>query len=248
MATQWFRVWHGMTNDPKFRTIARVSKQPISLVICTFLYFLDDASQNVERGVTHCDAESIATLFDVEIEQVDAVVDAFQGRLLDGSRVINWEKRQPLREDNSTERTRIYREKLKEGINASDSVTHCDATQRIVTLDKDKDKDTDKDIKKNIKKRKPEEIDFDPNLEAKFNEWWQLQANPVGKKRCRIKFHKICSAKDAPENLADKIIEGAVRYQPIWAKTNPDFLQHPSTWLEGEQWEDKPKVKKEFEW
>lgn len=52
MANSWFRLWHDMPTDPKFRTIARASKQPLALVIAVYLHVLVDASNANERGRT----------------------------------------------------------------------------------------------------------------------------------------------------------------------------------------------------
>lgn len=53
--TAWLRLWHDMPNDPKFRTIARISGQRIGDVIAVFLHVLVDASANAnERGRAPC--------------------------------------------------------------------------------------------------------------------------------------------------------------------------------------------------
>lgn len=38
MSMDWFRVWNEMPNDPKWRTIARKSQQPIALVIAVYIH------------------------------------------------------------------------------------------------------------------------------------------------------------------------------------------------------------------
>jgi hypothetical protein len=237
MAAHWFRIWHGMIKDPKFRTIARVAKQPISLVISTFLYVLEEASQNDHRGVTHCDAEDIGSLFDVDRSCIEAILDAFQGRLLNNDFVINWEKRQPKREDSSKERTRNYREKLKTDLHKIDSVTHCDAARRNVTLDKDTDKDTDKElISRSIQR-------IDPEWEDHFVEFWTHYPRKIAKAKCKKKFLNLCkNEKVNPHN----ILTGLEKYLPVFAEKEIKFVPHPFTWLNQKRWEDE--INENFQW
>lgn len=99
MANAWLRLWHDMPNDPKWRTIARVSKQPIATVQAVFIHLLVSASESVERGEYRINAEDVASSLDESDESIEAVISAMQGRVLDGKKIIGWEKRQPLRED-----------------------------------------------------------------------------------------------------------------------------------------------------
>lgn len=96
---EWLRLWHDMPNDPKWRTIARLSGQPITLVQAMYLHLLVDASRNVTRGHVTVTKEDIASALDVTDEQVESVFSAMQGRVLDGDCVTGWSKRQPKRED-----------------------------------------------------------------------------------------------------------------------------------------------------
>lgn len=142
MANQWLRLWHDLPNDPKWRTIARVSKQRIGDVIAVYLHVLVDASANdSERGRTRSlNVEDVATALDLENEQVEAVLSAMQGRVLDGDLVTGWENRQPAREDGSAERAKAWRERKKQ--EAERDRTHVNAQER---QDKDKEEDKDKD-------------------------------------------------------------------------------------------------------
>lgn len=141
MANQWFRLWHDMPNDPKWRTIARVSGQPVTAVIAVYLHVLVDASSNAdERGRTHSiEVEDIATALDLDDVQVQAILDAMQGRVLEGDVVAGWEKRQPAREDGSAERAKAWRERKKE--EGERTRTQANAEKRP---DKDKEEDKDK--------------------------------------------------------------------------------------------------------
>lgn len=165
MANMWLRLWHDMPNDPKFRTVARVSKQPVSLVLSVFLHLMVDASRNVTRGhacVTH---EDLASALDCDEQQISAVLEAMQGRVLDGMSLLGWEKRQPKREDSgdddrgvksAAQRKQDQRQRedsamdsvaftVFDGMRDKQQEGKCHAMSREVTLDKDTD--TDKEIK-----------------------------------------------------------------------------------------------------
>lgn len=152
MANMWLRLWHDMPTDPKWRTIARACELPISLVQSVYLHLLVDASRNVTRGHATVTQEDLASSLDVTEREIQAVLDAMQGRVLDGMRLMGWDARQPKREDNvsghsgaksAAERKAEQRERerlAKENAN----VTQCHDESRNVTLDKDKEEDKEK--------------------------------------------------------------------------------------------------------
>lgn len=107
----WLRLWHDMPNDPKWRTIARQSKQPIALVQALYIHLLVDASKSETRGNADVTVEDLASALDVDDEQIEAILEAMQGRVIDGRSITGWEKRQPKRNDDSKDRVRRYREK-----------------------------------------------------------------------------------------------------------------------------------------
>lgn len=135
MSNQWLRLWHDMPNDPKWRTIARISGQRIGDVIAIYNHLLVSASMNTERGVTQCDADDLASALDLTTEAVNSILQAMQGKVLEENNLTGWETRQPKREDNSRDRTTKYRQLKKE----ERSVTQCDAPEKIkIREDKDK--------------------------------------------------------------------------------------------------------------
>ncbi len=158
MANQWFRLWHDMPNDPKWRTIARASGQPISLVIATYISLLSSASQNVTRGHANVTLEDIASQLDVTESEIKSIFDAMQGRVLDGFIVTGWAKRQPKKEDAGDDETgaksavvrkREQREREKLAKENGGKVAGHEKSRKVTT-DKDKDKDKDKEIKTSI--------------------------------------------------------------------------------------------------
>jgi hypothetical protein len=122
-----------MPTDPKWRVIAKRSRQPIATVMAVFTFVMVNASANAdERGRTHnLFYDDIAAALDIETVDVDAILDAMQGKVLEGEYLTGWEKRQPKREDNSAERAKLWRERKR--------------TQENAEKRPDKDTDTDKE-------------------------------------------------------------------------------------------------------
>jgi hypothetical protein len=141
-------LWHDMPTDPKWRTVAKVSGQRIGDVMAVYLHLLVCASNATERGRTQSfSCEDVASALDIDTEQVALIVDAMQGRVLDGDMVAGWEKRQAAREDGSAERAKAWREAKKAGVNADR--TQANAAERNQTPDKDKSREEEKTIAPN---------------------------------------------------------------------------------------------------
>lgn len=157
----WLRLWHDMPNDPKWRTIARASGQPIALVLSTYLHLLVDASRGVSacheesrsvtRGVTDVTDEDIASALDVSDDAIRAIREAMQGRVLDGNKLTGWDRRQPKREDvgnpetgakSSTQRKREQRERER----AERDATSGHAASRDVTKSHDREEKSKEEI------------------------------------------------------------------------------------------------------
>ena len=187
MANDWLRLWHDMPNDPKWRTIARVSGQPITLVISVYVHLLVDASRNVTRGHADVTLEDIASALDVTESEVGAVIDAMNGRVIEDGYLTGWEKRQPKKEDagspesgvkSASERKREQRAREKLMAEKAD-VTQCHDVSRNVTLDTDTDTDTDN--KKN-KQKNPQPDGSGPlgDLEIQNQQNPATSSPPVG--------------------------------------------------------------------
>ena len=135
--TDWVRLWHDMPTDPKWRSIARKSGQPLPCVIALFSLIMVNASSNSDnRGTLHnWDDEDASAALDMEPEDVSAIMVAMQGKVLDGDRLTGWEKRQPKREDGSAaDRKRAQRKREAEQDTVkSREITNDDNMSRIVT-------------------------------------------------------------------------------------------------------------------
>ena len=208
MSNQWLRLWHEMPNDPKWRTIARISGQPISLVLSVYLHLMVDASRNVTRGHADVTVEDMASALDVTDEQVEKIYSAMQGRVMEGNKLTGWEKRQPKREDSgdgesgaksAAERKREQRERERLAQIELEK-QQCHEVSRNVTLDKDKDteEDKNKELRQNKQRGsrlpadwKPSDVDnqfckterpdLDPEKTAdRFRDYWISQPGAKG--------------------------------------------------------------------
>lgn len=239
MANQWLRLWHDMPTDPKWRTIARHAKQPIHLVQAVYLHLLVDASRNVTRGHVDVTVEDLASALDCDESQVQAVIDAMQGRVIDGEALSGWDKRQPKREDSgdaesgaksSAQRKREQREREKQSPESLPK-TQCHDASRNVTLDKDKDKEDP---------LTPEAggDGVESKAEPLFDEFWKAYPKRIGKDAARKKFEqrkfKRC---DLPKLLA-AIAQQSQSEQ--WRKDGGQYIPNPATWLNQGRFDDEP--------
>ncbi|EOL5366751.1 DnaT-like ssDNA-binding domain-containing protein [Escherichia coli] len=200
MANAWLRLWHDMPNDPKWRTIARVSGQPIATVMAVYIHLLVSASRNVTtchgvslRGHIDVTTEDLASALDVTEEVIDSILQAMQGRVLDGDLITGWEKRQVAKEDNGNvsqtakspaERKRAQREREKlrkqnEGCHDESRICHDMSLQ--VTTDKDTDKELNPTHNARVRESAPtSELNGTP-LQAAEPDYQESLSEPIGK-------------------------------------------------------------------
>ena len=155
----WFRSWHGAPTDNKWLLIAKRAGVTPMMVSAVFWALLDYASQQEERGsVAGFDAETYAMWAGCDETEVIAIVNAMRakGVITDGETLAAWEKRQPRREDDSSERVRRHRDKQRQSVTddnvtqCNDTVTHCNAPDKIrldqIRLETDGDTETDTEL------------------------------------------------------------------------------------------------------
>lgn len=110
----WVRLWHDMPNDPKWRLIARKSGCSIPEVISVYLHMLVNASESEPRGeLTGWDDELVGIALDIDPDSVTAIRYAMEDRVINNDVLTGWDKRQPKRNDDSTDRVRKHRQKKK---------------------------------------------------------------------------------------------------------------------------------------
>lgn len=112
---EWFRLWHGAPTDPKWRTVARRASVRPGDVWAVVSCLMDRASQSEDRGsVAGYDVEVIADALGFDTEEVERIIAALQDKaVISEGRITAWEKYQPKREDNSSDRVAAFRERQK---------------------------------------------------------------------------------------------------------------------------------------
>ena len=134
----WFRSWHGAPTDPKWLVIAKRSETQPGIVSAVVWALFDFASQNEDsRGdVSGFDSETYAAFSGFEEKDIKRIIECLEEKnIIENGRLVAWDKRQPKREDNSTERVRNHRNKMKR------DETQCNAPEKIREETEQKEKD-----------------------------------------------------------------------------------------------------------
>lgn len=71
------------------------------------------------------------------------------------------------------------------------------------------------------------------NMTLPFDAFWSVYPRRVAKGHARKAFDKAC--KLAP---AEQIISAAAKFSEVSADTDKQYIPHPTTWLNGERWDD----------
>ena len=127
----WWRAYHGISNNAKLSVVAAKSGATRSEVGWIWVILLDYASQSEDRGsVEGLDIERIAFMAEMEVTRVESIVEVMiQKGLIENGRLTSWDRRQPDRErfdPTSADRVRRHRER-----NAMKRhVTPCNAMKR----------------------------------------------------------------------------------------------------------------------
>ena len=131
----WWRSWHGAPMDHKYQVIGAKAGVKVGIVSAVMWALLDYASQNDPRGsVEGFDVEIYAVYSGFTEDEISAVIRVMGDKgIIENGRLVNWEKRQPKREDDSRARVTKFREMKR-------NVTHGNAP------DTDTDKDKDKEV------------------------------------------------------------------------------------------------------
>lgn len=110
-----------------------------------------------------------------------------------------------------------------------------------IDIDKeiDIDIDTDKEvINTNISCNKNLEIEVLDQKEMWFESFWEIYPKHQDKKKAKQKFLKLCTN----EKEYKAIMDGLRNVLPVWAKKDTKYIPMPTTWLNGERWNDEVNV------
>ena len=96
----------------------------------------------------------------------------------------------------------------------------------------------DKNNKNNISCNENSEIEVLDQKEMWFESFWEIYPKHQDKKKAKQKFLKLCT----DEKKYQEIMDGLRNVLPVWAKKDNKYIPMPTTWLNGERWNDEVNV------
>ena len=93
----------------------------------------------------------------------------------------------------------------------------------------------DKNNKNNISCKKNSIIEVLDQKEMWFESFWEIYPKHQDKKKAKQKFLKLCTDKKKYQEIMD----GLRNVLPVWAKKDTKYIPMPTTWLNGERWNDE---------
>ena len=93
----------------------------------------------------------------------------------------------------------------------------------------------DKNINTNISCNENSEIEVLDQKEMWFESFWEIYPKHQDKKKAKQKFLKLCT----DEKKYQEIMQGLRNVLPVWAKKDTKYIPMPTTWLNGERWNDE---------
>ena len=142
-------------------------------------------------------------------------------------------------ESGSAERVRRFRN--SKALHCNDDVTDMkrisnELSNTDIDIEKEIDIDTDKEvINTNISCNKNSEIEVLSKKEMWFESFWEIYPKHQDKKKAKQKFLKLCTN----EKEYKAIMDGLRNVLPVWAKKDTKYIPMPTTWLNGERWNDE---------
>lgn len=153
-------------------------------------------------------------------ESAQALVDADLWIREDtGFRFKNWEEFQPTKAEveadraKNAERMRKYRSNK-----ASNTATNTASAETPTRPDPTRPKVTSNEVTK-----------------EHFDHFWDAYPRKIGKPKALLAYNKAIRHSDCTE-----ILNGLEKWVDYWKYVDPQFIPHPTTWLNGERWQDQP--------
>lgn len=221
---RWYRAYEGTVTDAKLAEVALVAGCSRSVAIAAWHAILESAATCNAGGCFDTTPRRVAAILCEPLAVIEAIFAEFVtlGMVADGC-VAAWKHRQ-YESDSSTERSRAYRERKRNG----------DATlqQRHVTPP---ETETETEITANavIIPSKPKAT------EAGFETFWQRYPRRVGKQAAL----KAWLAAQRRGHDTERIMAGLARHDGAWPDET-EFIPHPATWLNQGRYDDEPEAKR----
>ena len=137
-------------------------------------------------------------------------------------------------ESGSAERVRRFRN--SKALHCNDDVTDMKRiSNELSNTDIDIDKEIEIDIDKEVINTNISCIEVLSKKEMWFESFWEIYPKKQDKKKAKQKFLKLCT----DEKKYQEIMDGLRNVLPVWAKKDNKYIPMPTTWLNGERWNDE---------
>ena len=180
--------------------------------------------------------EMLATITNTNIDIVRSAIKLFSNlkmmeMLDDGTLFMNQVAEMIGSETGSARRKREYRENVKQIGTMSQNCPL--ELEKDIELEKESEKEKDKE-KESEKDKKIQLLSLQ---ESWFTTFWKEYPKKVDKKNTKAKFMKVCKT----EEKFKEIMNGLKTTEIPKAKDKgKQYVPNPSTWINGERWNDEP--------
>lgn len=234
----WFRWHHGSVTDPKFQLVAKKAGVRLGDVITVWAFVLEKASADADRGtIGELDFETLDFLLGADEGTSVRILDAMTARgLIEGSRIVRWNERQPKKEDETAnERKRRQRER-----------EHAERMAALVTDEESRDvtlghgdvtpRHARGEERRKEEKKTPQPPDGGRELPgfAAFWQAWPSSDRKQAKGKCLEAWKKAKAEADAALVLAH--VE-RMKASAGWTKQGGEFIPAPLVYLHKRSWE-----------
>lgn len=244
MANTWFRLYNDIVHDPKIKLLAFEDRwHYVSLLCLKSSGELDkDYSEELRNRI-------IVAHFGLAQSEVDGLFVRLRNcALIDAQwNPVGWNNRQFISDaqDYKANKQKAYRDRQKK--NAHNE--NC-ALPTVTAPDTETETDTDTELKgtnvplcanaqasPNPNPKKSPSPENRQSLEDSFEKFWKVYPKRKDKKRAKESWMKL-----KPDNsLVEEIISAvtAASRSKDWVKGGGKFIPNPSTYLNGQRWEDE---------
>lgn len=256
MSMSWFRMYNSFLHEPNVQRLP-----PLEFKI--YVNCLCIASAHDPRGSLPS-LENLAFLLKVSEKKADKFLNFLKNSELFDEKngfifIKEWDKKQ-FESDNVTVRTQRHRERMERSRNVAGNVG---GNVSGTPPDTETETETDTELKNppispqggKVLSQPSLLVDSEPQRpsvavpkknghahDEAFARFWEAYPRKVGKHAARQVFDKI----NLDPETSDRIVAAADAYRKKVARdgTDPQYIKHPSGWLNARRWEDEPEPEK----
>ena len=257
----WLKLKHDFFTQPKIKKLRKIAGGDTYTIIYLKMQLLSikEDGKIFFEGIESTLAEELALELDEDVDNVQFTIMYLMNvglleEVNESEYLLPEAKNSIGTETASAERVRLHRKNAKlipksttEALHCNTDVTKCNTRvtkcNTDIDIDIDIDKEIDIDIDKDIETVNGEIVD---PLEIEFNELWGMYKRKVSKEsafKSYVKARKGGKGKTTSHASVDfeTIKNGLINYNKEieFKKTEPQFIKHFSTWLNGRCWEDE---------